>query len=898
MKNVNILREYKGDNEQLNNKIKDLSIATNDFNNIPADIEVYIDELIDMIENSHVVSKNESVKQDLSKIAKEGDSNESKLIELINVTQKEYLSNPKALEKHNLQNAYSLYFLEIVVNDWSKFKTLIELSNKISQKGGKYKIGDEYETTDTFKNIQKSLWAYIPEENKKISKISRVKYKPTPDDKGLIKLTKDFVANDELRPVMNSVHFEKGEGEVATDAHKLIWIFNHAKLEGNYCLHKTCRNAEKSENVKVKDISYPQFKGVIPYVVDYEHTDIEADSLRRYLKGVSEIIKFDSLNKVYLSNNDIIHAFDYVFLKESIDTMQKLGHNDLTIAFGTEGKAIVISPKGKMNRVNDYATDFILLMPKLNTVSKNQLVFNANNQTVYSYETEFKEFPLKTSEIKTIAQEEQFDKKVEKVEKTLEEVERIKQELEQQKLKAQQEAEAKAEQDRLNKIIEDRKNKIDEMNKRIDTIEGINIEEEELTSNYYLINEMSKYELYFDYGTYQELESSLKKDVKSYFLWSRKKKAWISKAKAKSYHIDRLIEKLGLSFKGKAKRMSFEDEINRKKTNAEYRDERYDAKAIKADERAVNLQSEFNKLRKDWSWLTQPIISGHSGSQAFAKQKQRVINNYDKGFEEMNKAEYYRQKKQLAEDTLNDSKLKSPSYLDNRIKDAEKSIRKISKWVAEYQDYISNNELTEEKKNKYLEYIEDGLDKLKYNYDKLAYYQLAKENLKAENKAKGIVTFDRDSTKKLAKALKPFIKEHFNITPNVSSSQSFITIQHRPLPNELRKAVAEQIYPKDDFSNSDNVQIGNIAETYISLYPKKWLEFMKSKGYDDAGIFKKGGQIQQVPKIKKFGGVDYSLHSTGVTKAGIIKIKKRLLKENPNTYFRTFRKNLYILQEN
>lgn len=48
------------------------------------------------------------------------------------------------------------------------------------------------------------------------------------------------------------------------------------------------------------------------------------------------------------------------------------------------------------------------------------------------------------------------------------------------------------------------------------------------------------------------------------------------------------------------------------------------------DAKAENQMSEFNTLRKDWSWLTQPNIPTSSG-RAFARSRDRVMNRYDAG---------------------------------------------------------------------------------------------------------------------------------------------------------------------------------------------------------------------------------------------------------------------------
>lgn len=351
------------------------------------------------------------------------------------------------------------------------------------------------------------------------------------------------------------------------------------------------------------------------------------------------------------------------------------------------------------------------------------------------------------------------------------------------------------------------------------------------TKNYYIINEDRKVEMYFDVEDYKKLSEDDKKDVKRYFLWSRFKKAWISKAK-NSYHVENFAKRLGLTFYEKKKLRSFDDEIQRKKDKAANSIDKFDSRKGNALKRAESLQSEFNRLRKDWSWLTQPIIKGHSGSERFGRSKARVMANYEKGFQEYDKVKYYEQKQKLAEETLKDANLKNIIFVQNRIKDAEKSIRKISKWVSDYQKQVDSGKLSDEQREHYLDVIDEGLQKLQYNYDKLAYYKLAESTLLQNNDDEKVIVFDKDTNQKLAKFLKKHFAKLYKTEILATTSTSYITVRNpKGLPYELRKLVAAFIYPKEveRFNNSD-FSIGNIMQTYISLHPKEWHNFLLSTG--------------------------------------------------------------------
>ncbi len=423
-----------------------------------------------------LLDKLKELKNKQDNIMEEKDTDKSVedvITDATNVAIEQYNKEPNAKNRTTLINLLGEFFVNIVIEDWSKFTKYLEFNNKINRKAGKTDISFYYNDMeeDIFKNLNQNLWELIPENQKTINSIKKIKYKPEVNDKGLAKLTKDFVASDEFRPVMTSVHFEKKEGEIATDAHKLLWLSNDTKANGNYCLHKHC----KSTKVDVKDIKYPYYQGIIPDITTgYEISNIEVDSLRRYLKGIIAMVGDYGYKSTFLQNTYNTYAYNTEHMLSSIEIMVKLGYKKVSVCLAkddTRNKAMIICPIGKESDVNSFDTDFVLLMPTRNEPKAKQLVFSLDSQTVYAYDTEFKEYPLSTVVLKELSQKEDLNEVKEIARKALEQTEQLTQKLEQEKIKAKQEAEAKAEQDRLNKIIEARKNKISEMNKRIDLIE-------------------------------------------------------------------------------------------------------------------------------------------------------------------------------------------------------------------------------------------------------------------------------------------------------------------------------------------------------------------------------------------------------------------------------------------
>lgn len=252
-------------------------------------------------------------------------------------------------------------------------------------------------------------------------------------------------------------------------------------------------------------------------------------------------------------------------------------------------------------------------------------------------------------------------------------------------------------------------------------------------SKYILNQETQKIELHFDKSDYMALSDELKKEIKSAYLFSGKAKAWVSRSKNNHYHALQVAKKLGLSDGGKiGERLSYAEELERKSEKAEARAERYEQYSENAEKRAENLQSDFNEYRKDWSWLTQPIISGHSGSKAFKNHKNKVIARYEKGFIEYKKSDYYQNKAKTARETASNAQLENPVYLHNRIKEQNKNIKTYQDIIVQYEEALYKIHQGEELKNRSgeiltEEYIEqkitEMLEKYDWEYEKLEFFE-------------------------------------------------------------------------------------------------------------------------------------------------------------------------------
>jgi hypothetical protein len=211
------------------------------------------------------------------------------------------------------------------------------------------------------------------------------------------------------------------------------------------------------------------------------------------------------------------------------------------------------------------------------------------------------------------------------------------------------------------------------------------------TLRFYVFNlETTKIELHFDKAEYNSFSDEQKKRLQGAFLFSGKNKCWVSRAKEPNLYRAREVAKsFGFSEeKREGERISFAEQLERKADRAEERAERYEVYADNAEVRAQGLQKPINDMHGDIAFFTQPLIAGHSGSQAFARRREKMFEQYRKGFEEYRKSEYFKSRANTARDTASIDKLKDKGYLDRRIKECQKEIRQREKNLVTYENTL------------------------------------------------------------------------------------------------------------------------------------------------------------------------------------------------------------------
>lgn len=264
--------------------------------------------------------------------------------------------------------------------------------------------------------------------------------------------------------------------------------------------------------------------------------------------------------------------------------------------------------------------------------------------------------------------------------------------------------------------------------------------------------ETGKLEMYFDKSEYMALTTEQKSEIKSNFLFSRHSSAWISRAKFPNlYRAEQIAERLGLEkTDATGEKLTFEEQQERKAERAERRAERYDYKSDKAAAEGARLQAPIDKMHGDISFFTQPNINTSAG-RAFTKQRNRMWESYEKGFEAFRKSDYYAQRAETARQTAETAKAPDKAFCQRRIDEAAASIRKLTKNIDEYKGYIEQIEAGEEVTNKYGWKVDITLESITSNIErweeiredelsKLAYYD-------AMMQAAGDTIFSKDNIK-------------------------------------------------------------------------------------------------------------------------------------------------------
>ena len=247
---------------------------------------------------------------------------------------------------------------------------------------------------------------------------------------------------------------------------------------------------------------------------------------------------------------------------------------------------------------------------------------------------------------------------------------------------------------------------------------------------YFRNMETNKLEIYLEKDDYSALDPSVRDEIRRHFLFSRKKKAWVSRAKFPNlYCAEQIAKKIGLEYEGKVgDRLTFAEQQEVKADRAEIRARYYDHKAQKAMDEAEKLQKPFMEM--DYAAATQPINNNSSG-RAFANRRNRIIAAYDKGIEEFRKSEYYANCANSARKTAKNTTDCTKGFCQRRIIEAERTIRAQKKnldYYAMRMEQVKDGDITISTNGEVLtaetvqKWIDSANEIIQTSIEKVAYY--------------------------------------------------------------------------------------------------------------------------------------------------------------------------------
>lgn len=344
--------------------------------------------------------------------------------------------------------------------------------------------------------------------------------------------------------------------------------------------------------------------------------------------------------------------------------------------------------------------------------------------------------------------------------------------------------------------------------------------------------ETGKIELHFTKEEYKALPTEQQKEIKSAYLFSKCANAWVSRSKNNHYRAIQVAKKLGFTEEEKQGRhFTYEEELNKKVEKAEHKIKRYESYSDNAEKRAKNMQSEFNNYRNDIAFLTQPNINSSAG-RSFTRQREKIINRYNKGFEEYRKSEYFQNKADATQRIADKEQLKDKVYLCNRIKECKSSIKKIESNIVFYEDLLYKKENNIEidnvfYKDKTIEQLQESLqnqlERLEYQRDKRAFMQNNLDKLggtytKADLK-EGYLILCRHGWMKVKKVnIKTVYAEYIenNGLLGMTSKVEYSEIKQIKVPEGFKEKKEElrNPYSKDDILVCYSVSGNRVIEAY------------------------------------------------------------------------------------
>jgi Domain of unknown function (DUF3560) len=313
---------------------------------------------------------------------------------------------------------------------------------------------------------------------------------------------------------------------------------------------------------------------------------------------------------------------------------------------------------------------------------------------------------------------------------------------------------------------------------------------------HYILNSDNKIELHLNGKEgYTSLPESAKTDIKRAFIWGRQRGAWVSRSKNSG--IPYAMRGYSIPFKQAEERKEYIEAREQKIERLENKADRYDNYAASREKKAESLQAEFNTMRKDWSWLTQPNVNTSRG-RSFTNQREKVYARYDRGMESLQVAAQHSERAANLRASASESELKSESYLINRVKEGQKAVRMFAKFEHNYADKL---ELIDEQPDDWKIWLMARMNYYQTAFEKLDFFTEALKELTASRAESGKITHVdiEDRIKGIKAEVKRYLKEKYSVDLVKSSAafgqgiKKYYYIQTaQPLPIEYHSGWASE----------------------------------------------------------------------------------------------------------
>ena len=211
-------------------------------------------------------------------------------------------------------------------------------------------------------------WNEVPIRWKSVKAIRPIVFSLNPYDQKFNNLVKEFVGDDELRPVMSSINFSK-DGIVCTDAHKLLHFpYDKTEFSGNYASLTSIRSlALEKEKIttleqatkKLNEFKFPNWQAVVPKENPYSY-EIDTMKLYQYVSAALNYVNRTTYQISFKYEDNAI-GFNGKFLLESLETLMKIQScPKIYIHLSEPTRPAILSYEKTFSPIENT---FILLMP-------------------------------------------------------------------------------------------------------------------------------------------------------------------------------------------------------------------------------------------------------------------------------------------------------------------------------------------------------------------------------------------------------------------------------------------------------------------------------------------------------------------------------------------------------